>query len=278
MAIQVTFQLDSPRERADVLKCINSLDANQITYGNKSMQISSGSQAVDNSEYLSKIKELERKNKDLQEDIDKYSKQTAKDAKIIANLQQENKVLNQDNVIKIKDAEDAMKLAEEADKKAKTVKEDCEQRLKRQTDHYNDEVKRLKNAHYDEIAKLNDRIRELKIQMENFNPSLSLNMNSEQMYFNVDGNILTRTNSADAEYIAQCSNDNRYKFQFNWQKGPIREACAKRKEKILPFCDIKDGMDLVDVGRIEPGKWGEAIMKGDDLEVIVKAELILLKD
>lgn len=274
MAIQITFQLDSSRERADVVKCINALEINPYPCENKQDQAIQERQSVNTPEYIAQLQELEKKNKELQDEICRFRKQTEKDAKTIYKLEQEKEALTKEKDDKIKEAEDAMSIAKEAEEKATKY----EERYKKQTAECNDMIAKLKKEQSDEVEKLNEKIQNLQKQIENYKPSVGLNMDSEQLYFNVDGNLLTQTNSDDAEYIAKRYGENLYKFQFNWKKGPVREACTKRNEKILPFCDIIEGEDIEAVGRIDPGKWGDAIMKGDDLEVFAKAEIKLLKD
>lgn len=276
MAIQVTFQLDSPRERADVSKCISAMEASQNPYGNRQTQVLSGRQTSDIQEYSSKIKELEKSNKDLQDDIERYRKQTERDAKTIEKLQQEKDVLIKENEAKIKEAEEAMKLAEEADEKTSKVSSEFEQRLQKQTAQFNEIIKNRNAEHEDAVRRLNDRIAELQKQLEIYNPSINMRTSSETTYYRVEGNMLVETNSTDAEYMAQNMGDKNYRFQFNFEKGPVREACANREVMLFPFCDIIEDSENASI--IRPDDWGTAVMTGGDLKIETKAKIRLSRD
>lgn len=84
------------------------------------------------------------------------------------------------------------------------------------------------------------------------------------------------TNSMDAPYMAQRMENDKYQFQFNFEKGPVQEACMNRTELLLPFCDIVEEAENPSI--IRPSEWGIAILVGGDLKVETKAKINLYRD
>ena len=88
--------------------------------------------------------------------------------------------------------------------------------------------------------------------------------------------MLVETNSIDAEYVAQSMGDKNYRFQFNFEKGPVREACANREVILFPFCDIIEDSENASI--IRPDDWGTAVMTGGVLKIETKAKIKLSRD
>lgn len=275
MPIQVTFQLDNSRERADMAKYISAIDANQYPYSTRQDQSSFGGQITKSQDSV-KIKELEKEKKELLEDLERYRKQAEKDAKALERFQQERVVLQNENEKKIKEAEEAWKLVEESEKNTAKIKADYERKLQEKDEELKREIKRVVEFRDENDRKLNDKISELRKQLEIYNPSLNMRTSAETSYYNVEGNMLIETNSMDAPYKAQCMGDNKYRFQFNWEKGPIQEACANKAELLEPFCEIAE--ETENPSSIRPADWGIATMVGGDLKVDKKAIINLYRD
>lgn len=274
MPIQVTFQLDNSRERADMAKYINAIEACQNPYSNRQAQTSFGRQVSDNQD-SAKIKELEKEKKELQDDLERYRKQAEKDAKALEKYQQELITLQKENEKKINEAEKALKLAEEVERKSNKIEADYKLKLQEKDAERKREINRLNDLREGEEKKLHNRIDELLKQLEIYNPSLNMRTNAEISYYKVEGNMLVETNSMDAPYSAQSMGDNKYRFQFNWEKGPVQEACANKADLLIPFCDIVEETENPSV--IKPGDWGTAIMVGGDLKVETKAKIKLYR-
>lgn len=263
MAIQVTFQLDSPRERAEVSKCINALEDNKYPFGNRQL----GKQGDAHEE--SRVKELEKKNKELVDENESYRKNTAKDTEKIEKLIQQLKDKNGE-------VELATQLAKEAEENAVKMKEEHEKTIKKIEFEHKREIEKLSKDWGIKEEELKDIIDDLRKQLEIYNPSINMDATSETTYYNVDGELLIQTNSLDAPYLAQNRGDNKFNYQFNFEKGPVREACSKKDLMLLPFCDIEE--EAENSSNIRPGKWGVAIMEGGDLKVETKAKIKLYRD
>ena len=277
MPIQVTFQLDNSRERADMAKYINAIEASQYPYGSRQAQTVYNRQMADSQDSV-KLKELEKEKKELLEEIERYRKQTEKDARALDKFQQESEVLKKENEKKTKEAEEAWKLAEETEKNSARMKAEYERLLQQKDDELKREIKRVVDFRDEKDKKLNEKISELQKQLEVWNPSINTEGSTGQMFYTVDGDSLIRTMDDAALYVAHSTGNNMYKFQFNCKKGPIREAFLNKDTDILPFCEIVSGGDLESVGRIEPVELGQAVMSNDELKVINKAKIKLYRD
>lgn len=263
MAIQVTFQLDSPRERADVGKCINALEDNKYPFGNRQI----GKQVDTHEE--SRIKELEEKNKELVKENDAYRKNTAKEAERIEKLVQELKE-------KKEEADLSAQLAKEAEEKAAKMKEEHEKTIEKIESEHKKEIEKLSKEWGIKESELKGRIEDMRKRLEIYEPSINMSANSETTYYNVDDDLLVQTNSLDAPYFAKNRGDGKFNYQFNYEKGPVREACSKKDSMLLPFCDIEE--EAENPSNIRPGEWGIAIMQGGDLKVEKKAKIKLYRD
>lgn len=275
MPIQVTFQLDNSRERADMAKYINAIDASQYQYGNRQAQSSFGRQGTEYQD-AQKVKDLEKTNKELQEDIKRHLQNNIKNEERIKKLQEELETLRKENENKIKDAEENKKLYEEACDDNKKMKAEFELKLQEKDAELEREINRVIDFRKGEEKKLQYKIDELQKQLEIYNPSLNMRTNAETSYYKVDGNMLIETNIKDAPYMAQSMGDNKYRFQFNFEKGPIQEACANRGNFLLPFCDIIEETENPSI--IRPAEWGTATMIGGELKVETKAKIKLYRD
>jgi len=277
MPIQVTFQLDNARERADMAKYISAIEGNQYLNGNRQPQPPYGRQIAESPDFA-RVKELEKEKKDLQELINKHQQNNIKNEDKIKKLQAELDTLLGENEKNIKEAEDYKKLFEEACEDNKKKDEKYNHMLQQKDKERQDEIIRVVSLRDEREKKLNEKISELQKQLEVWNPSINTEGSMGQMFYTVDGDSLIRTNDDAALYIAHSVGNNLYKFQFNCKKGPIREAFLKKETDILPFCKIVAGGDLESVGRIEPVELGQAVMSNDDLKVIVKAKIKLYRD
>lgn len=277
MPIQVTFQLDNSRERADMAKYINAIETSQYLYGNRQTQSSFGRQDTV-SQDVAKVKELEKDNKALQEDIKRHQQNNIKNEERIKKLQEELDTLRAENENKIKEAEDNKKLFEKASDDNKKMKDNYERKLQQKDDELKTEIRRVEDSREEIVKKLKEKISELQKQLEVWNPSINTEGSTGQMFYLVDGDSLKRTMDDAALYVAHSEGNNIYKFQFNLKKGPIREAFLNKETDILPFCEIIAGGDLESVGRIEPIELGQAVMSNDELKVINKAKIKLYRD
>lgn len=277
MPIQVTFQLDNARERADMAKYISAIEGNQYLNGNRQMQTQYGRQIAE-SQDVARVKELEKEKKELQEEIKLHQQNNIKNEDKIKKLQTELDILRDENVKKIKEAEDNKKLFEEACEENRKMKESYDRMLQQKDNELQAEIRRVVDFRDEREKKLNEKISELQKQLEVWNPSINTEGSMGQMFYTVDGDSLIRTMDDAALYVAHSAGDNMYKFQFNCKKGPIREAFLNKETDILPFCEIVAGGDLESVGRIEPVELGQAVMSNEDLKVIMKARIKLYRD
>lgn len=277
MPIQVTFQLDNARERADMAKYISAIEGNQYLNGNRQMQPQYGRQIAE-SQDVARVKELEKEKKELQEEIKLHQQNNIKNEDKIKKLQTELDILRDENVKKIKEAEDNKKLFEEACEENREMKETYDRMLQQKDNELQAEIRRVVDFRDEREKKLNEKISELQKQLEVWNPSINTEGSMGQMFYTVDGDSLIRTMDDAALYVAHSAGDNMYKFQFNCKKGPIREAFLNKETDILPFCEIVAGGDLESVGRIEPVELGQAVMSNEDLKVIMKARIKLYRD
>lgn len=223
MPIQVTFQLDNSRERADMAKYINAIEASQYPYGNRQAQSSFGRQVTENQD-ADKVKELEKENKELREDIKRHQQNNIKNEERIKKLQEELDTLRDENENKIKEAEENKKLFEEACEDNKKMKADFEQELRKKDAELKKEINRVIDFRDKREEELKAKIIGLQKQLEVWNPSISAENGTGQMYYTVDGDSLIRTMDDAALYVAHSIGNNMYNFQFNCKKGPIREA------------------------------------------------------
>lgn len=275
MPIQVTFQLDNSRERADMAKYINAIDASQYPYGSRQAQSSFdrlGTEIQD----ATKMKELEKENKELQDEIKKHQQNNVKNDEKILKLQDELVALRAENEIKINEAEENKRLFEEACEDKSKMKAEYELKLEKKDAELQREINRVIDFWKGKEKKLQDKIDELLKQLEIYNPSLNMRTSAETSYYKVDGNMLTETNIKDAPYMAQSMGDNKYRFQFNFEKGPVQEACANKDSFLLPFCEIIEETENPSI--IRPADWGTATMIGGDLKVDTKAKIKLYRD
>ena len=277
MPIQVTFQLDNARERADMAKYISAIEGNQYLNGNRQMQTQYGRQIAE-SQDVARVKELEKEKKELQEEIKLHQQNNIKNEDKIKKLQTELDILRDENVKKIKEAEDNKKLFEEACEENRKMKESYDRMLQQKDNELQAEIRRVVDFRDEREKKLNEKISELQKQLEVWNPSINTEGSMGQMFYTVDGDSLIRTMDDAALYVAHSAGDNMYKFQVNCKKGPIREAFLNKETDILPFCEIVAGGDLESVGRIEPVELGQAVMSNEDLKVIMKARIKLYRD
>lgn len=275
MPIQVTFQLDNARERADMAKYINAIEESQFPNGNKQTRFPYDRQIADIQD-PARVKELEKENKELQEDINRHQQNNIKNEEKIKKLNEELDALRDENEHKIIEAEENKKLFEEACEDNKKMKAEYELKLQEKDAEKKREINRVIDFRKGEERKLQDKIDELLKQLEIYNPSLNMRTNAETTYYKVDGNMLVETNIKDAPYMAQSMGDNKYRFQFNFEKGPIQEACANKDDILLPFCDILE--EAEDPSVIRPAEWGTATMIGGDLRVETKAKIKLYRD
>jgi chromosome segregation ATPase len=275
MPIQVTFQLDNARERADMAKYISAIEGNQYLNGNRQMQSQYGRQIAE-SQDVARVKELEKEKKELQEEIKIHQQNNIKNEEKINKLNEELNALRDENENKIREAEDNKKLFEEACEENKKIKQEYELKLQEKDAEKKREINRVIDFRKGEERKLQDKIDELLKQLEIYNPSLNMRTNAETSYYKVDGNMLVETNIKDAPYMAQGMGDNKYRFQFNFEKGPIQEACANKDNILLPFCDILEEAENPSI--IRPAEWGTATMMGGDLKVETKAKIKLYRD
>ncbi len=275
MPIQVTFQLDNARERADMAKYINAIEESQFPNGNKQTRFPYDRQIADIQD-PARVKELEKENKELQEDINRHQQNNIKNEEKIKKLNEELDALRDENEHKIIEAEENKKLFEEACEDNKKMKAEYELKLQEKDAEKKREINRVIDFRKGEERKLQDKIDELLKQLEIYNPSLNMRTNAETTYYKVDGNMLVETNIKDAPYMAQSMGDNKYRFQFNFEKGPIQEACANKDDILLPFCDILEEAENPSV--IRPAEWGTATMIGGDLRVDTKAKIKLYRD
>lgn len=277
MPIQVTFQLDNSRERAEMTKYINAIEASQYPHENRQEQTSDDIQVV--GIYDSpRVKELENEKKKLQEEIKKHQQNNVKNEERIRKLQEELDAVRDENEKKIKEAEENKKLFEEACEDTKKMKEKYEHMLQQKDEEREAEIKRVVDFRDEKDKELNAKICALQKQLEVWNPSINTEGSTGQKFYLVNGDSLIRTNDDTALYVAHSAGDNMYKFQFNCKKGPIREAFLNKEKDILPFCDIIAGGELESVGRIEPVELGQAVMSNEDLKVIIKAKIKLYRD
>lgn len=275
MPIQVTFQLDNSRERADMAKYINAIEASQYPYGSRQAQ-SSFDRLGTESQDATKMKELEKESKALQEDIKRHQQNNIKNEERIKKLQEELEALRAENENKIHEAEEYKNLFEEACKENEKLKAEYESKLQEKDAELKCEINRVIDFREGKEKKLQDKIDELQKQLEIYNPSLNMRTSAETSYYKVDGNMLTETNMKDAPYKAQSMGDNKYMFQFNFEKGPVQEACANKGNFLLPFCEIIEETENPCV--IRPVEWGTATMIGGDLRVETKAKIKLYRD
>jgi len=275
MPIQVTFQLDNARERADMAKYINAIEESQFPNGNRQLR-SSYDRKVADIQDSERVKELEKENKELHEDINRHQQNNIKNEEKLNKLNEELNALRDENENKIKEAEDYKKLFEEACEDNKKIKQEYELKLQEKDAEEKREINRVIDFRKGEEKKLQDKIDELLKQLEIYNPSLNMRTNAETSYYKVDGNMLVETNIKDAPYMAQGMGNNKYRFQFNFEKGPIQEACANKDDILLPFCDILE--EAEDPSIIRPAEWGTATMIGGDLKVETKAKIKLYRD
>jgi hypothetical protein len=275
MPIQVTFQLDNALERADMAKYINAIEGSQFPNGNRQTRSPYDRQIADIQD-SAREKELEKENKELQEEINRHQQNNIKNEEKIKKLTEELDALRDENENKIKEAEENKKLFEEACEDNKKMKAEYELKLQEKDAEKKREINRVIDFRKGEERKLQDKIDELLKQLEIYNPSLNMRTNAETTYYKVDGNMLVETNIKDAPYMAQSMGDNKYRFQFNFEKGPIQEACANKDDILLPFCDILE--EAEDPSVIRPAEWGTATMIGGDLRVETKAKIKLYRD
>ena len=277
MPIQVTFQLDNARERADMAKYINAIEESQFPNGNKQTRSPYDRQIADIQD-PARVKELEKENKELQEDINRHQQNNIKNEEKIKKLNEELDALRDENEHKIIEAEENKKLFEEACKENEKMKDKYDRMLQQKDNELKAEIRRVVAFRDEKEKKLNEKITELQKQLEVWNPSINTEGSTGQMFYTVDGDSLIRTMDDAALYVAHSAGNNMYKFQFNCKKGPIREAFLNKEADILPFCEIVVGGDLESVGRIEPVELGQAVMSNDELRVINKAKIKLYRD
>lgn len=162
---------------------------------------------------------------------------------------------------------------------------DAENEIKK-ADDYSLKLMEEEQARYDKLKRdssnekdrLMKEIKTLQKKIETYEPNTGTN-SGENLYYNVDGNILTQTNDDKAPYVArvQSSDCKTYIFQFNIDKGPIVEACAKRDLIITPFCEIIEEVPE-GANSIGWGPWGTAkITSSGDLRIETKAQIKLKK-
>lgn len=122
---------------------------------------------------------------------------------------------------------------------------------------------------------LKKQISELQQRLNEYEPSIGAKP-GEFKYFKIDGQCLTETNSTDAPYQVKIGDNGLCMFHFNIDKGPVSDACNKRDEMLLPFCEIID--ECQNANELKKGAWGEAIItQSGELQIKRKARINLIR-
>lgn len=236
-------------------------------------QISSPRQSVPTYS-SSQIEELIKENaqykttkRELEEDIKRFRKEMHKNQEVIQSKESIIDKLTKENEslkTQLNNAENRIKKSEE--EALKFLDEEHSRYLELERNSGNEKERLMKEINI------------LQKKIETYEPNTGSN-SGENLFYNVDSNILTQTNDDKAPYIArvQSSDGKTYIFQFNKDKGPAVEACEKRESLILPFCEIIE--EVPDgANSIGWGTWGTAkITNSGDLKIETKAQIKLIK-
>jgi len=271
MAIQITFLLDDSSERAQVAKCINALEEKN-TSSIEDNVITPNSQQQEIGGNSAEVERLKQEIVDLKDAVKRYRKQTEKDQTLIGKLGEDIATLRKENEAKVKDAEDSLRMAEESEGKLKESNKQWQGKIDALVATHKENVRNLNEQYNSEKELLNRRIEALKKQLEAYVPSISSMGSNEKRYFKIDGDYLAETLSNEAPYMAIDTGEG-YCFQFNYEKGPVGEACRNKEMMLLPFCEITDNVE--GASGIVPDGWGLAIMSGGVLKVQKKAKVKL---
>lgn len=218
----------------------------------------------DNLEKDKKIKELEKQLEQCKRDCEAQEEKIAQKDKEIGTLTKEVDNLSQKN-------EEERRFHEMERKEFEQKEIEFNQTLSKKDDAY----RKLQRDQGNEINGLKKKNLELQKQLEQFIPNIE-SVSGDIKYFQVDGDKLMETNSDDAYYQARIGNDRNCAFQFNIEKGHVKEACSNRDSILLPFCNIIE--EHSQGNNIAPGKWGKATLTSSgELIIIEKAEIKLTR-
>lgn len=194
------------------------------------------------------------------------------------NLQQANFLQTKETEIndlkkQLKDAKDYESLQSE---EAENLKSELNKKDEKLASVESDYKKRIMDMQTD-YNKTNDNLRAknkaLERRLEIYEP-INLNSAGEPIYYEVKDGSLRQTVFENAKYVGY-ENNGKITYQFNIEKGPVKEALQNKESDLRPFCDFEvetlDGTDIIH------SQWGKGIIHGQYLDIEKKAKIKIVK-
>ena len=225
-----------------------------------------GAPSILDTEKDREICELNNKEKD-------YQMKYEDNSKIIIELKQKLKEVEDRNKINEQEKENLFKQIKEISaEKESLISQHAEKETKLQDD-FETEKRRIEQEHQTEVQKLNKEIEQLKKNLNHYVPTLNGEV-SLDLYFNVDGETLIKTYDDTAPFIGKVGFDGRQTiFNFNVDKGP-HKYYSQNPQELKNYCEIIESID--GANHIGLGEWGQGMLyNGYSLRLTKKAKIKL---